>query len=182
MVFHGQVLTKELDSYSPHFIVSPEIVHLQPGESKFAQIIQLDGQFPEDRESLLYLQGHFLPASTSSGSSNSVSINTSYVIQMKMFYRPAKLRASFDAVDDVANQLEFKIEGNTMFVFNKSPYFLTINTLVTNKGEVPSLDEVSMIEPFGQINLQLKDPKISSVTWTLINDGGYSTKSFTKKI
>lgn len=182
LVFHGQVLTKDKLGFSPDFIVAPEVVHLQPGETKFVQIVQLNNRCPDDRESLFYLRGHFIPASDQSESSQGVGISTSYVMTMKMFFRPAKLKDDYDAIDDVAHQLDFKVSNNTLTVFNQSAYYLTLNSMRSEKGDIPVPNDGSMIEPFGQTEIEIKDPSINSIAWTLLNDGGFATKPFTKKL
>lgn len=182
LVFHGQVLTEDKTSFSQEFIVAPEVVHLQPGEKKFIQIVQLNNREQADRESLFYLRGHFLPATGDAESSSGVGISMSYILTMKMFYRPTKLKDDFDAIDEVTHQLDFKKIGNTLKVINKSGYFLTLNSIWSEKGDIPIPNDVSMITPFGQIEIELKDPNISSISWTLLNDGGFATKPLTRKL
>lgn len=179
MYFHGQVLNKEKTTFSPFFIVSPEVFEIKNGSVDFPQLIKLTNKLPEDRESLFYLRGHFLPAVNEKMVGKN-AINVSYVMQMKLFHRPASLRASFDAIDEVADQLDFKLNGMSLLVKNKSPYYITFNYLHSEGYEL-QLPSDPMIEPFGQIEISLPKPNIPSVTWTLINDGGFSTQPLTKE-
>ena len=181
MIFHALVLNRERDSFSNYFIASPELIHLKKQSTETAQIVRIGGKFPEDRESLFVLQGHFLPAQKN-GESESSEMTLSYVMQMKMFYRPAKLRASFDAIDDVSDQLDFDVDGKSLTIKNKSPYFITLNYLETDKEVVPIPDNRSMIDPFGQVSLDLKNFDIKQIRWSLLNDGGYATKVLTRKL
>ena len=182
LLFHGQVLTRDKLRFSPNFIVTPEVVHLQPGERKLAQVVQLNSQLPEDRESLFYLRGHFIPAAAESESGAGIGLSTSYVLTMKMFYRPARLKDDYDAIDDVTHELDFKLNEKTLKVINKSAYFLTLNSLRSEKAEIPVPNEVSMIDPFGHVEIPLADPDIRSITWTLLNDGGFATKPLTQDL
>lgn len=179
--FHARVLEKNKNKLSPFFIVSPELVEIKPGTSKSPQIIRLGGNFAEDRETLFYLQGHFLPKSERSGE-NDAGLNISYSIQMKLFFRPEKLKASYDAIDDNADKLDFMKRNGKLVVTNKSPYFFTINTLRSESFNIDVPAEQSMIDPFGEIELDLPNQNIKSITWTLLNDGGFSTKPLTRKL
>lgn len=181
MIFHGLVLNKDKKTYSNSFIISPEVVHVRSNKTEYPQLIRLTSKLPEDRESLFYLQGHFLPEMNQKEES-SVNLTFSYVVLMKMFYRPEKLRSSFDAIDDVADQIDFKLDGNKLVLINKSPYFLTLNFLKTDKETVQIKNSHSLIDPFGQVILNIKNNDVNKVTWSLINDGGYATKLLTREL
>ena len=145
------------------------------------QVIKINGNLPDDRESLFYLKGHFLPAATS-GDSDKVSMTFSYVLLQKMFYRPAKLKSSFDAIDNVVDQLDFEVSGNKLNITNRSPYYITLNYICTNKEIVDIPENNSMLEPFGKLCLELKNKNVNEITWSLLNDGGYATKLLTRKL
>ena len=181
MVFHAQVLKKNKFEFSNDFIVSPELTRFEPGEEKWLQIINLGQKVPVDRESLFYLKGHFLPASTIN-SDDKASVNFSYAIQMKLFYRPAKFRAEIDAIDDNLDKLKFKLEDGYLVANNESPFFMTFNRLISDGEEINIPSESVTIEPFGIVKIGIANKNIKNITWTLINDGGYSTKPITTKL
>lgn len=180
-IFHALVLNEDLKSYCPEFIVSPEVVHIPQKHSRMAQIVRIGGSFPEDRETLFYLQGHFLPG-VKDEVNNKLSMRLSYSIKMKMFFRPDKLHADFDAVDKVADQLDFNVDGNKLIVKNKSAYYLTLNEILLGDKHLPIPDESSMIAPFGLVDFILPKHYEKKITWTLINDGGYATKPLTRNL
>ena len=181
LIFHGLVLTDDKSNYSPEFIISPEIVEVEPRKTKMVQVIRVGGNLTDDRESLFYLKGHFLPAS-SEGDDKGISLKVSYVMTMKMFFRPVRYKSSFDAIDDVAEDLDFKISNSNLIAINNSPYYFTLNTLSSEQLQIEIPKGHSFIEPYGQVNIPINDDKLKEITWTLINDGGFSTKSFTKKL
>ena len=181
LIFHGLVLEKDKSKYSHDFIVSPEVSQLDSYSDKMIQVVRIAGNYPDDRESLLYLQGHFLPASRNEKDQSS-ELTLSYVMLMKMFFRPKKLRASFDAIDDVADQLDFKVFGNELRVFNRSPYYMTLNFIRSDKEIIQIPDSNSMIAPYDSIILNIKHQNVNSISWSLINDGGYATKLLTRKL
>ena len=181
IIFHGLVLSKDKKTISEQFIVSPEVLHVGKKKTEYPQVIRLTDNLPGDRESLFYLQGHFLPEMNQKEESR-VNLTFSYVVLMKMFYRPEKLRSSFDAIDDVADQIDFKLDGKKLVVINKSPYFLTLNFLKTDKETVQIKNSQSLIDPFGQVILNIKNNDVNKVTWSLINDGGYATKLLTREL
>ena len=181
LVFHGQVLDASRTKFSPDFIMGPEIIHLGIGEEKRVQIIKINGHFPEDRESLYYLKGHFLPAEVFEGR-DAVRMNISYSIVMKLFHRPVSLKAKFDAIDENADKLDFKVVNSTLEVTNKSPYFVTINTLKSNLGTIHVPDGKSMIDPFGKQIFEISKNKLETITWTLLNDGGFATEPVTRNL
>lgn len=179
VLFHGQVLDKDKNNFSQYFILTPEVTHLNADEEKWLQIINIGKNFPEDRESLLFLKGHFVPSSEKETTS---AIKFSYAITMKLFYRPKHLRAEIDAIDDNVKKLNFHLVANDLVIKNESPFFMTINTLSLDGKEVHLSGSSSMIEPFGTQKLEIQDKKPKTVTWTLVNDGGYSTVPITRNL
>ena len=180
LLFHGLVLNKDRTEYSTDFIISPEITEIKPNSNEFPQLIRLNGKLPEDRESLYYLQGHFIPAKDKDkGDANGLEM--SYVIQMKMFYRPNKLKSSFDAIDEVADDVEFELKDSKIKIKNKSPYYLTFNYVLIDDAPI-DLPGDPLIEPFGFVEFPVSKEAYKTVTWTFINDGGYSTKPLTRKL
>lgn len=181
VLFHGLILDKNKEKFSPYFIVGPEIVHISGHQTKSSQIVRIGGEFPEDRESLFFLQGHFVP-SMKDANVNGSNVTFSYALQMKMFFRPEKLRASFDAIDESAEDIDFKVNGKELTVYNKSPYFFTINYLRSEDQFIHVPKSLSMIEPFGNIVLDIGNLNPEKITWSLLNDGGYATKPLTRKL
>lgn len=182
-IFQALVLNEDLKSYCKDFIVSPEVMHIPSGERRMAQIIRLSGIFPKDRETLFYLQGHFLPSSDiKTEKNNSVDVNMSYAIQMKMFFRPSELKSGFDAIDKVSDKLEFMTVEDRLIVSNTSPYYITVNTIEMGKHSIVIPDDKSMIQPFGTVDYELPERYDRKITWTLINDGGYATKPLTRNL
>lgn len=179
-IFQSLVLNEDLESFCSNFIITPEFMHVNPGDHKMAQIIRLGGNYPDDRESLLYLQGHFIPSEDVGNKREASMINFGYAIQIKMFFRPTKLKSGFDAIDDVADELDFSVHDNKLIVKNLSAYYITINTIHVGNKKITIPDEKSMIKPFGQSDYSLPEKFDRTVTWTLINDGGYATKPLTR--
>lgn len=181
VLFHALVLDDEKSGYSPYFITSPEVTELKPNQTKMVQMVRLGGDFPMDRETLFYLQGHFLPSDVST-SSKKVGVNLSYALQMKLFFRPAKLKAEFDAIDEHMDEIDFKVVAGKLIAKNNSPYYLTINTLKTDKELINVQPARSMIKPFGtqEFDIHQHDPK--TISWTLLNDGGFATEPMTRQL
>lgn len=181
VLFHAQVLNPETMTHSQEFITFPEVAEIKPQNTTMGQILRLGGDFPDDRETLFYVQGHFLPGNKAD-ENNEADVYVSYALQMKLFFRPAKLKASFDAIDDHAHEMKFKIKDGKLIAFNESPYFFTLNTLNTDKEVIDVSGKDSMIKPFGQQAYQIKNTSAKTIHWTLINDGGFSTKLFSSQL
>lgn len=181
VLFHALVLNDEKSAYSPYFITSPEVTELKPNETKMVQMVRLGGDFSTDRETLFYLQGHFLPSADSTSDKKS-GVNLSYALQMKLFFRPEKLKPEFDAVDEHMDEIDFEVTDGKLIAKNNSPYYLTINALKTDKELVNVKPNQSMIEPFGtqEFDIHHRDPK--SISWTLLNDGGFATEPMTRQL
>ena len=182
-LFHAQILDAKTGRYSDDFITSPEIVQLGPGQTKDIQVIRLKNHMPTDRETLYYISGHFLPSSKDFKQNNSESsLDFSYEAQMKMFYRPVGIKASFDAIDDSYKKIIFSKSNDKLFIKNESPYYFTFHSLSLDDVEIEIPDQVRMVEPFGKGKIDLPNKATSEITWTLINDGGFWTKPETKKL
>ena len=181
LVFHGQVLDQSKKKFSPYFVVTPEIKHINQGEEQWIQIVNLGAELPKDRETLFYLQGHFIP-SVRPVEKITAGLNFSYEIHMKLFYRPKDLKAEEDAIDEHANKLNFFVEDGRLIAKNESPYYMTINTLSSEEKSIDVPDNNCVIEPFGKLYFDLNNFKPNTITWTLVNDGGYSTEPITRKL
>lgn len=164
----------------PRFYVTPELTRLEPGRSLELMTIRLSSEFPQDRESLCYIKGFFLPAMGTEKISGSVKL--SYLIGIKLFYRPKGLE-QFNAVQDRAEELKFQKTERGILIKNPTPYHLTFSQLVINgvKVDFEKHTELKrMIAPFAEtefLDVARENVK-TSISWSLIDDFGNSTDSY----
>lgn len=169
-VMHAFMLDKD-KQLSEDFVVTPEVRTLKPNEGTILSVKRLGGVYPNDRETLLYVVGKFVP-NTTDGSSNK-KMELAYSFQMKVFLRPDQYRLS-DAVEASKDKVTFEYKDKTLLINNPTPYHLTFYDLKLDGRSVELSEQFKMIAPFKQQALTgLKKPK--KVSWSLISDTGYET-------
>lgn len=151
------------------FLVTPPIFRLDPGKENLLRIIRTGGTFPNDRESIYWVNVKSIPAMVKRDSNVlQVSVKT----RIKLFYRPEGINSP---TEDDYKKLSFRRDGNVIKVSNPTPYYITFLSL--NIGD-ESIDTTStMVPPLGTITYSLKKtPSVNQVTWRVINDFGGGSK------
>lgn len=169
-LLHTKVVNSNEDrTLNMDFIVTPELIPLKPESRNRLTIRRLGGDFPKDRESLLYLVGTFIPSGLIKGN----RLELAYTVTMKLFVRPESLKTS-DAVEESLKKIKVRYFERQIFIKNTSPYHLTFYDFVVDGTSVDLEKSKKMLIPFSEVCLGYFDePK--SVEWSLISDSGYET-------
>ena len=180
-LLHSKVIHPDnAETYSREFHFNPAVMELGPNQKRTITLRRIGGVFPSDRESLRYVMGTFIPLENGEAQ-KTPEVAVGLMIRMKLFVRPKKLQMN-DAVEANADKLRFSLQNSSLNITNPTPYFLTFNEIKTNKGEEVLRGDARMLAPFSSVNVELKDPKISKLRWTLVNDGGFYTPPIERAI
>lgn len=173
---HSKVVESDKQrGLSSNFMVTPELIELKPDSRQMLTVRRLSGEYPDDRESIVYLVGKFIPTE---GGNRGAKIELAYSISLKLFLRPSKLLDG-DCVEKSINEVEYKYSGGKLYIKNLSPYHLTYYKLKIDDKEIDVTTNVDMLLPFQESFIYYhKKPK--SITWSFIGDSGFETAQVTR--
>ena len=162
-------------SPKPPFVVTPPLFRLDAGNENMIRIIRTGGSLPEDRETAYWMNVKSIPASARSDKNVlQISVKT----RIKLFYRPADIKAP---TDDDYKKVTFRRAGGQIEVTNPTPYYLSFYSL--KMGSAPVNTTNVMVPPKGTANYPV--PSAASggqVTWQVINDFGGNSKAITSAL
>ncbi|HFI9138270.1 TPA: molecular chaperone [Escherichia coli] len=159
---------------APFFLKQPLVKALPDGRYGF-QVIQTRPVMVKDRESLYLLSFKLIPAEKKKGETGYSRANVVLTYNVKLFYRPAKLKDG--KVAEAAKSLRFRRKGDVLQVSNPTPYWITFYSLKAG-GHALSEDALRrMVPPLGEAEYPLPSGVESGqVTWRVIDENGEVTK------
>jgi len=156
------------------FIVTPPLARLEANGELTLRIRRNGEPLPADRESVFFISMKAIPAKKeASEAAASGQMALTVVSNMKLFYRPASLAKR--AVADVASQLRFHREGDTLIAENPTPYWLTFSQLKVGNVELEKPALRLMVPPKGKQRYALPTGANGNVAWQLIDEDGWDT-------
>lgn len=166
---------------NPDFAILPEVMVLAPKARQTLQVVRLSGQYPQDRESVFYLNGYFVPQMQGKVEN---PFNLAVSVNVKMFYRPKAL-VNLEAVKSIADRLQFTLHRDRLEVTNPSAYYATFNSLALGRQtfEVKALQQ--MVPPFGEASYRiepLEKNTSTTVSWSLIDELGNETSLLSRSL
>lgn len=162
------------------FIANPSIFKIHPKQGQVVRLLFSGNQtdYPQDRESLFFLNFSSIPAYKKSDIDNNKLL---FVIKsrVKVFFRPHNLSI---APHETGNHLYYQItrlpKGHRLTLINKSPYHANIANITTNSAQhnldISALNNAT-IAPFSTLDHLFDTHPIAnnfSLTIGLINDYG----------
>lgn len=156
------------------FTVSPVLTRIDPNSSALIRLTYTNGQLPDDRESLFYLNVLEAPPRGDSTSSAIFTFRT----RIKLFFRPAALR---DGVEDAPAKLEWKLvrsgAGAALEVKNPTPFHVSMSSIESVIGAKRTSIGNGMVEPYGVQRFKLPQGTANSsakirIDYEAINDFG----------
>ncbi|MTC48279.1 fimbria/pilus periplasmic chaperone [Providencia alcalifaciens] len=156
------------------FVVSPSLFRLEPGMTNQMRIMQRSGNLPQDRELVYYLRVVAQPAGKNNTKETGRTLGGALVVStasvIKVFYRPSGLSVS---MQQAMASLQFSRKGQHLYVYNPSPYFISLSSLTVGGQNIPVSvkKQNTMLAPFSGLNYQ-ENPPVGQVTWKAINDYG----------
>lgn len=169
-------VTGEDNKSAAPFLVTPPLFRLEAHQQSRLRVIRTDDNLPTDRESLFWMCVKAVPPSdddaTTAPEKVSLAINMAVNTCEKILYRPSGLKGT---AEEAAGSLEWSRHNNTLQVFNKTPFYMNLKSLIIGKTE---LHEVSYISPYGQVSWSIPAGADGDVIWTVINDQGGVSRRF----
>ncbi len=168
------VTAPDAESTDTPFVVSPSLFRLEPGTTNQLRIMLRRGGLPQDRESVYYLQVIAQAAGKHNEPDKPLAPGGAMILSsgtlVKLFYRPAGLSVS---PQKAMADLQFSRRGQQLYVYNPSPYFITLSSLNAGGQSVPisAAKQNSMLAPFSGQTYAVSPPA-GQVTWKAINDYG----------
>ena len=146
------------------FIITPPVFKLMPDSENTLLIRTLNDKFPDDRESLSFINVKAIPAVDDS-LKNRITFATKSVI--KLIYRPKSLNVQ-DAAD-AWKKLVITPQAGAVTLNNPTPYIINIGMLSVN-GHA---EKISYVSPFSEKTIPLKaNERPVSMEYNVINDFG----------
>lgn len=150
------------------FVVTPPLFRINPQEEHTLRISYTEGQLPQDKESLFYINVRAIPSSNRS-STNELKLVVK--TRLKLFYRPKGLSGS---AAEAYKSLTFSRSGAKLHISNPTAFYVTFSSLKAGNTTLP---DVAMIAPQSTLDIPLAPGNSgNTVRWSSITDyGGGST-------
>ncbi|AHM71264.1 fimbrial biogenesis chaperone [Yersinia hibernica] len=163
---------KKVDS---PLVALPPMQRIDAGQKSQVRIMKLAdvSKLPTDRETLFYFNVREVPPKSDMSNVVQIAIQS----RVKLFYRPAAIRADYGNIWQ--EKLQLTKQGENLKINNPTPYYITLGYLSQdNRGNFPGFDSV-MIAPFG--TEMVKTPGYSGSHYTIgyMDDfGGMKMRTF----
>ncbi|UAN29734.1 fimbria/pilus periplasmic chaperone (plasmid) [Serratia ureilytica] len=148
------------------FIITPPLVRLDPEQKNVLRLVRAGGGFPEDKESLFWLNIKSIPSTKAKTGQNTLQI--AIKTRIKLIYRPSSLKSK--APEEFADKLKWQRTADGIKVDNPTPYYMNFYTV---KLDGKTLDNVTFVAPYASVTW--KSNKVSgakNIIWQLISDFG----------
>lgn len=161
-------IENEAGNKDNRFIITPPLFAMQGKKENTLRIIDAtNGQLPQDRESLFWINVKAIPALDKS-KKNDNTLQLAIISRIKFLYRPQSLSMS---PDQAPGKLTFTRSGTTLTISNPTPYYQTVTEL--NAG--PRALESALVPPMGKASVSIPADAGRDITWQTINDYGALT-------
>ncbi|AZD67414.1 P pilus assembly protein, chaperone PapD [Pseudomonas chlororaphis] len=145
------------------FIMTPPLFRLDAGQENVLRIIRTGGTFPENKESVFWVNIKSIPASEKSDANQlQISVKT----RIKLFFRPAGLSGS---ASEAYKSLKFSRSGNQLQVNNPTPYHVSFYRVSVGKEEIT---DAGMVAPQSSLAWTIPAGATGAASWQAINDFG----------
>lgn len=157
------------------FIMTPPLFRLNAGDDSSLRIIKTEGNLPEDKESLFYVNVRAIPAQSKSEAEKTNALTLVFKTRIKLFYRPAYLKG---APQDAWKSIQYKRTNNTLDIYNPSAYYVVFAGIALGKTDLTN--QVDYIAPGEHKQIPLPAASGNTVQWAAINDYGGTTAKETR--
>lgn len=148
-------------------VVTPPVQRLEPGEKSMVRLSSMSdvNNLPKDRESIFYFNLREIPPKSDKANVLQIALQT----KIKLFYRPASIKAEPNAVWQ--DQLVLHKTSGGYTIDNPTPYYVTIIGLGGSKKQSEEgTFETVMLAP--KSSKMVKSEHYSTPYLTYINDYG----------
>lgn len=145
------------------FIITPPLFRLDGGKENVLRIIRTGGHFPENKESVFWVNINAIPSSEKTATNQlQISVKT----RIKLFYRPPGLSGQ---ANDAYKVLTFTRSGNQLIVNNPTPYHVSFYKVSVGDKEIK---DPGMVAPKSSLSFTLPVGSAGAVSWQSISDFG----------
>lgn len=152
------------------FVVTPPLFTSGAGNENMLRLMFSGGELPRDRESLYFFNTKAIPSLDKQGLEGKNALILATVTRIKLFVRPAGLKA----LPDVApSALRFSKAGLKLNINNPTPYYLTLTDIKIGSQKLQD----TMVAPMSNGSIPLPSGSAGDITFSTINDFGGVTKA-----
>lgn len=170
-----------LDKKAPFpFVITPPLYKLEPGEYHSWRVFyaKQNGKLADDRESVFLVQLKAIPSTNEDH--QSVQFTVMRTLLFKIYYRPEKLKDI--QLEDVAEKLTFRKQGNQLFVRNNMPIYATFNILTVGNYSLKEEQLYVSVAPFSEQKYEIPEDATGIVTWNILDEYLFPTKTHTASL
>ncbi|ELU51264.1 fimbrial biogenesis chaperone [Vibrio campbellii] len=154
----------------PPFLITPPLFRLDGGEENLVRIIRTGENFPENRESVYWVNVKSIPASVK-GEKNVLQIAIKN--RIKLFYRPEGIKRPNE---EDFESVSFHRSVDQIEVKNPTPYYISFYSMKLGDTDVSTTHV--MVPPQGSAYYHVPASiQGDKVTWQYINEFGGISKS-----
>lgn len=158
------------DSDAP-FVLTPPITRIEPGRGQALRIIATGEEFPQDRESVFWLNVLEVPPAPDADSAENY-LQVAFRSRIKLFFRPPGLEGTANAAPA---GLQWQRRGARLHVSNPTDWHVTIarvTALDANGAELGVVEENGQMLPPGGTAEWNAPGTVADVAFTTVNDYG----------
>ncbi len=152
------------------FIITPPLFVSKPKSENTLRIIYSGGELPDDRETLYWLNSKAIPALDRNDVKDKNVLQIAVLSRIKLFVRPKGLD---EKSADAPSMLKFTRNGNTLNIFNESPFYVTMVNMTLGGKNLKLTSK--MVSPKSSAQVPLFDGMSGVFTYQTINDYGANT-------
>ena len=150
------------------FVITPPLFAMQGKKENTLRILDAtNGQLPQDRETLFWMNVKAIPSMDKSKLSEN-TLQLAIISRIKLYYRPAKLALP---PDQAAEKLKFRRSGSSLTLINPTPYYQTVTELNAGTRVLKN----ALVPPMGEASVSLPSDAGREITYRTINDYGALT-------
>lgn len=158
------------------FSITPPLFRLNANKENMLRIMKTDGQLPNDRESVYWINVKAIPPAPEAGESQNV-LQLAIKTRIKLFYRPADLPGK---VEESPKALQWSVQGGELIAKNPTAYSVTLDSVTLSGSEIKN---VNLVMPKSEAHFKLPGGlKGKQVVFTTINDYGGVTPAITATV
>lgn len=167
-------------------VVVPPLQRMEPQAQVTLRLREVGKHaLPQDRESVFMLVLKTIPneeknEATAEHGTDEAGVMLRFALQnnLKVFYRPVGL-PNMD-MTTISQSLTFRRDGETLWVKNPTPYYVTFDTLAVGKTSASHSALAAMTPPLSEHAYPIAQSATGPVSWAILNDYGEPTETQTQ--
>ena len=159
-------IEKESGGRALDFILTPPVFKSIPDSDNIIKIKYVgEMSLPEDKESIFFLNVKAIPSIDKELISNHNVMVLAIKTRIKLIYRPVQVQDYKDK--DIPDGLKFYRKTNNLYVYNQTPYFITLTNIQRNNLKIKDV----MVRPYAETKLK-ENFLDNTISYSFINDYG----------